>query len=185
MDFCEEDARKTVRFKQYGTERSLGCGCNHAQYELRAEGAVISNDTLGRYLKAKAATKIELNMTQDQVKVLAVDDINLRKGDKKSGCTVLLDEQTRKVFIILKGTTKEITKQALMASIPAAIFIRDGDGWLQASPETPADLRSYFYVPDGRVEESIKYAGLTSAKAQKYRNTLKLLELADLSLIHI
>lgn len=226
VDFCEEDARKTVRFKQHGIERSLGCGCNHAQFELRAEGAVISNDTLGRYLKAQAATEIELNMTQDQVKILAVDDINLRKGDKKSGCTVLIDEQTRKVLIILKGTTKEITKQALemfpsaqflsrdrasayasagaecaktqvadrfhliknaqdvvkqalMASVPAAIFIRDGDGWIQASPETPADPRSYFYVPDERVEESIKYAGLTSAKAQKYRNTLKVLELAD------
>ncbi len=225
-DFSEEDARKTVRFKQYGIERSLGCGCNHAQYELRAEGAVISNDTLGRYVKAQAAKKIDATITENRVKVLAVDDVNLRKGDKTSGCTVLLDEESHKVLIILKGTTKEITKQALevfpyaqffsrdrasayaaagaecgkiqiadrfhliknaqaaieqalMASIPASIFIRDGDGWVRAVTEDAADCKPYFHVPDERIEEAIQLARLTPAKAQKYKNTLKLLELAD------
>ncbi len=226
-DFSEEDARKTIRFKKYCIERSLGCGCNHAEYELRAEGAVISNDTLGRYLKSETAVKIESNITRDDVKVLAVDDINLRKGDKSSGCTVLLDEETHKVLIIIKGTTKEMTnralemfpsaqffsrdracayssagaecgktqiadrfhliknaqdavKNALMASIPATIFVRDGDGWMQASPDDSSfNSKPYFYVPDERVEECIQLAGLTPAKARKYRNTLKLLELAD------
>lgn len=225
-DFSEEDARKTVRFKKYCVERSLGCGCNRAEYELRTEGAVISNDTLGRYLKSEAAAKIESNITRDDVKVLAVDDINLRKGDKRSGCTVLLDEETHKVLIIIKGTTKEVTKRALemfpsvqffcrdratayssagaecgktqiadrfhliknaqeavksalMASIPATIFVRDGDGWMQASPDESTDFKQYFYVPDEKAEEYIKLAGLTPAKARRYRNTLKLLELAD------
>jgi hypothetical protein len=225
-DFSEEDARKTIRFKKYCIERSLGCACNHAEYELRKEGAVISNDTLGRYLKSEAATKIEANITRDDVKVLAVDDINLRKGDKKSGCTVLLDEETHKVLIIISGTTKEMTKRALemfpsaqffsrdratayssagdecgkiqiadrfhliknaqeaiknalMASIPATIFIRDGDGWVQTSPEDSVNSTPYFCVPDERAEEYIKLAGLTPTKARKYRNTLKLLELAD------
>ena len=226
-DFSEEDARKTVRFKRYCIQRSLGCGCNHAEYELRTEGAVISNDTIGRYLKSEAAAKVEANITRDDVKVLAVDDINLRKGDKKSGCTVLLDEETHKVLIIIKGTTKEMTKRALemfpsvqffsrdratayssagtecgktqvadrfhlidnaqkaikdalMASIPATIFVREGDGWVHASPgEDVVNSKPYFYVPDEQVEECIKLAGLTTAKAKKYRNTLKLLELAD------
>jgi len=67
----------------------------------------------------------------------------------------------------------------LMASIPATIFVRDGDGWVQASPDDSLNSKPYFYVPDERVEECIKLAGLTPAKARKYRNTLKLLELAD------
>lgn len=225
-DFSEEDARKTVRFKKCCIERSLGCGCNHAEYELRTEGAVISNDTIARYLKSEAAAKIDSNITRDDVKILAVDDINLRKGDKSSGCTVLLDEEKHKVLIIIKGTTKEMTKRALemfpsaqffssdrasayssagaecgktqiadrfhliknaqeaiknalMASIPATIFVRDGDGWVQTSPDDSVNSKPYFYVPDERVEECIKLAGLTPAKARKYRNTLKLLELAD------
>jgi len=225
-DFCEEDARKTVRFKQYCIRRSLGCACNHAEHELRAEGAVISNDTLGRYLKSEAAAKIEANITRDDVRVLAVDDINLRKGDKKTGCTVLLDEETHKVLIIIKGTTKEMTKRALeifpsaqflsrdratayssagtecektqvadrfhlidnaqkavndalMASIPATVFIREGDGWVQVSPEDSEHHNPYFYVPEEQIEECIKLAGLTPTKGKKYRNTIKLLELAD------
>ncbi|MBT9141556.1 MAG: hypothetical protein DDT30_02156 [Dehalococcoidia bacterium] len=42
-----------------------------------------------------------------------------------------------------------------------------------------ADPKPYFYVPDEQVEEYIKIAELTPAKAKKYRNTVKLLELAD------
>lgn len=187
---------------------------------------MISNETLGRYVKAQAAKKIDATITENRVKVLAVDDVNLRKGDKTSGCTVLLDEESHKLLIILKGTTKEITKQALevfpyaqffsrdrasayaaagaecgktqiadrfhliknaqaaieqalMASIPASIFIRDGDGWVRAVTEGAADSNTYFHVPDERIEEAIQLARLTPAKAQKYKNTLKLLELAD------
>lgn len=224
--FSEEDARKTIRFKKYCIERALGCACNHAEHELRKEGAIISNDTISRYLKSEVAKQIKSNISQDNVMVISVDDINLRKGDKSSGCTVLLDEETHKVLIILSGTTKEMTKRALekfpssqffsrdrassyssageeckkeqvadrfhliknahdavkdalMASIPATIFVRDGDGWLQASPEETVRTKSYFYVPEEKVEERIRLAGLTPAKAKKYRNTVKLLELAD------
>lgn len=224
--FLEEKARKTIRFKEYCVKRSLDCSCNRAEYALRSEGAVVSNDTLGRYLKSAAAEKIESTIQQDQVKVLAVDDINLRKGDKTSGCTVLMDQQTHKVLIILKGTTKEIVeralklfpsseffssdragayssagaeagktlvadrfhlimnaqeavKDALMASIPATVFIRDGEGWMRTSSEESMTSKAQFYVPPERIEEYIRLAELTPAKAKKYRNTLRLLELSD------
>lgn len=225
--FAEEDARKTIRFKKYCVERSLGCGCKPAEDSLKKEGAVVSNDTIARYLKAESAKKIESNITRDDVKVLAVDDINLRKGDKSSGCTVFLDEETHRVMIIVKGTTKEATKralemfpssqffsrdrasayssaasecgktqiadrfhlvknaqeavkEALMTTIPATIFIREGDGWVQVTPgdDTPIE-KMYFYVPETIVEERIRAAKLTPAKAKRYRNTLKILELAD------
>ena len=43
-----------------------------------------------------------------------------------------------------------------MASIPATIFVRDGDGWVQTSPEDSVNSTPYFYVPDERAEEYIK-----------------------------
>ena len=225
-DFTEEDARKTVRFKKYCVDRALGCACHHAEYELRNEGAVISNNTISRYLKSEAAKQLEANMSQDHVMVVSVDDINLRKGDKSSGCTVLMDAETHKVLIIISGTTKEMTqrvlekfpssrffsrdrasayssageacgkeqiadrfhliknaqdavKEALMASIPARILIRDGEGWLNTSTDESIPTKSYFYVPEEKVEERIQLAGLTPNKATKYRRTVKLLELAD------
>jgi len=68
----------------------------------------------------------------------------------------------------------------LMTSIPATIFIREGDGWVQSTQcDDMIPLRPYFYVPEEKVEEQIRLAGLTESKAKKYRNTLKILELAD------
>lgn len=225
-EFTEEDARKTLRFKKYCMKRSLGCGCLHAENEIKAEGGVVSNDSIARYLKAKAAERIEANITNNNVRVLAVDDINLRKGDKSSGCTVFVDEETHKVLVIIKGTTKEVTKRvmekfssalflsrdratayssagrdcgkiqiadrfhliknakdavkdALMAEIPATIFIRDGDGWVQTTDDGSSKENPSFHVPEQSMEDRIRLAGLTPTKAMKYRNTLKMLELAD------
>ena len=226
-DFAEKDARKTIRFKKYCVERSLESGCKPAEDALKREGAVVSNDSIARYLKWESAKKIESNITCNDVRVLAVDDINLRKGDKSSGCTVLMDAETHRVLIIIRGTTKDATKkaiemfsaaeffsrdrassyasaatecdkiqiadrfhliknaqdavkEALMTSIPPTIFIREGDGWVQgAQCDGTIPSRTYFYVPEEKVEEQIRLASLTESKAKKYRNTLKILELAD------
>jgi hypothetical protein len=225
--FAEEDARKTIRFKKYCVERSLESGCKPAEDALKREGAVVSNDSIARYLKWESAKQIESNINRNDVRVLAVDDINLRKGDKSSGCTVLMDEETHRVLIIIRGTTKEAAKkaiemfsaaeffsrdrassyasaatecgktqiadrfhliknahdavkEALMTSIPATIFIREGDGWVQGTQcDSIIPDRPYFYVPEEKVEEQIRLAELTESKAKRYRNTLKILELAD------
>lgn len=50
---------------------------------------------------------------RNDVRVLAIDDINLRKGDKSTGCTVLIDEETHRVLLIIRGTTKEAAKKAI------------------------------------------------------------------------
>ncbi len=225
--FADEKARKTIRFKRHCVIRSLESGCKPAEDALKREGAVVSNDTIARYLKIEAAIKIESNLNNTKVKVLAIDDINPRKGDKSSGCTVLMDQEARRVLVIIPGTTKKAAKkaiemfseaeffcrdrasayksaatecgktqiadrfhlidnaqaaveEALMSSIPATIFIRSGDGWVQ---NTQSDgiipERIYFYVPEEEVEQRIELAKLTEAKAKKYRNTLKILELDD------
>jgi len=225
--FAQETARKTISFKKYCVERALENGCKPAEDSLKRDGALVSNDSIARYLKVESAKQIESNITRNDVRVLAIDDINLRKGDKSTGCTVLIDEETHRVLLIIRGTTKEAAKkaiemfpsaeflsrdrasayasaatecgktqiadrfhliknahaaleEALMTSIPATIFIRDGDGWVQATQcEDIIPVRPYFYVPEENVEERIRLAGLTEYKAKKYRNTLKILELAD------
>lgn len=225
--FAEENARKTIRFKRHCVERSLESGCKPAEDSLKRAGAVVSNDSIARYLKVESAKQIESNIKRDDVRVLAIDDANLRKGDKSTGCTVLLDAETHRVLLIIRGTTKKAAKKAiemfpsteflsrdrasayssagaecgktqvadrfhliknaqdavketLMSSIPATIFIREGDGWVQATrSESTVSHRPNFYVPEEKVEERIKLARLTEAKARKYRHTLKILELAD------
>lgn len=112
-ELTEENARKTLRFKRYCMKRALGGGCLQAERDIRDEGGIVSNDSIGRYLKAAASGKIEENIVKNNVKVLAVDDINLRKGDKSSGCTVFVDGEKHKVLIVVKGTTKEATKRVI------------------------------------------------------------------------
>ena len=86
--FAADEARKTLRFQRACVVRALGSGCKPAEDALKREGAAVSNDTIARYVKAAAAQQIDANLTRNEVRVLAVDDINLRKGDKSSGCTV-------------------------------------------------------------------------------------------------
>jgi hypothetical protein len=50
------------------------------------------------------------NLERDDVKILSVDDFNMRKGDSSSGCTVFIDQETHKVLIIVKGTTKDVVQ---------------------------------------------------------------------------
>jgi hypothetical protein len=226
-DFAEETSRKTVRFKKHCAIRALENGCKPAEDALKRDGALVSNDSIARYLKMEAAVKINSNITRKDVKVLAIDDINLLKGDKSTGCTVLIDEETHRVLIIVRGTTKEAAKkvlemfptaeflsrdrasayasagtecgkvqiadrfhliknaqaavaEALMTSIPATIFVREGDGWVQITPgEEDTPVRSYFRVNEEEVEERIRLAGVTESKAKRYRSTLKILEMAD------
>lgn len=112
-EFTEEDARKTIRLKKYCIERALGCGCKHAEKQLRAEGTIVSHDMIMEYLKKEGAQQVENNLNKNDVKVLAIDDINLRKGDKTSGCTVFIDVETHKTLIIIRGTTKEAVKKVM------------------------------------------------------------------------
>ena len=119
--FVDDDARKTIRFQQECVARALDSGCKPAEDALKRAGATVSNDTIGRYLKAAAARQVEANLNRNHVRVLAVDDIYLRKGDKSSGCTVFLDEETHRVLIIVRGTTKAVV-QRVLESFPAATF---------------------------------------------------------------
>ena len=55
----------------------------------------ISRDTLLRLVKAQGATVIAQNLQRRDVKVLAVDDVNLRKGDASTACSVFIDRPPR------------------------------------------------------------------------------------------
>jgi len=64
-----------------------------------------------------------------------------------------------------------------MAEIPSNIFLREGDGWVSITQES--DKNDVYTVPDEDLEKRIQLAGLSAVKAEKYRNTLKMLELSD------
>ncbi len=122
---ADEGARQTLRFQRECIARALDSGCKPAADALKRAGASVSDDSIARYVKAAAARQVEANLTRNDVRVLAVDDINLRKGDKSSGCTVFLDAETHRVLIIVRGTTKAVVKSVLEAFPAATFFSRD------------------------------------------------------------
>lgn len=69
-----------------------------------------------------------------------------------------------------------------MITIPARIFVREGDGWMridgQGDDETVLN-NNYFYVPEETVNNRVRLAKLTAKQEVKYRNTLKILELSQ------
>jgi transposase len=223
-EFTEEKARKTLRFKKHCRELALACGNLGAEYEIRAEGSVVCDDTISKYIKEAAAKVTKANTESDNVKILSIDDFNTRKGDSSSGCTVFIDQESHKVLIIIKGTTKEVVQkviekfpsakflsrdracslssagdacgkiqvadqfhlvqnihkaieEALTAEMPANIFIKEGDGWVKSTQQS--DEKEVNSVPDEDLGKRIQLAGLTESKAEKYRNTLKMLEMSD------
>lgn len=60
--------------------RALASGCKPAEDALKAEGASVSNDTIARYVKGAAAQQLDTNLTRNDVRVIAVDDIYTARG---------------------------------------------------------------------------------------------------------
>lgn len=58
--FAEETARKTISFKKYCVERALENGCKPAEDALKRDGALVSNDSIARYLKVGLPSKLNL-----------------------------------------------------------------------------------------------------------------------------
>ena len=85
--FADDGAQKNLRFQRTCVARALDSGCQPALDALKREGATVSNETIARYVKRAAARPLESHRARNDVRVLAVDDIYLRKGDKSSGCT--------------------------------------------------------------------------------------------------
>jgi hypothetical protein len=73
----------------------------------------------------------------------------------------------------------KVIDDALASELPANIFIREGESWLKAKPDGEEPEKVYFYVSEEDTEKRIQLAGLTTSAAEKYRNTLQMLELSD------
>ena len=135
-EFIGDRARQTNRFRQRCVDMALEAGGLGAERIIRREGSTVSDDTIRRYTKIAAAKETKLNLERDDVKVISVDDINLRKGDSSTACTVFIDEEKHKTLIIIKGTKKE-NVQKVMELFPSADFMsRDRATSLSAAGDT-------------------------------------------------
>ncbi len=85
------------------------------------------------------------NLERRDVKVLAVDDVNLRKGDASTACPVFIDGETHRFLVMVEGARQDVT-EAVMAQFPTVdIVIRDRGSAYAAA----ARARGKLQVADG------------------------------------
>jgi hypothetical protein len=207
-------------------------------------GIRVSRDTIIREVKKKGAIAVEQNLKRDDVKVLSVDDINLRKGNSSTACSVFINGETHRALVIVQGSSSEVAekvmekypsavmvsrdrgtayasaaeklgktqvadgfhlvqnihkaiKDALFLEMPHDLFVREGDGWVsmvdsayeEFIPDTSQQDNSKSLVvikpatlTVDDIDRRIHLAGLKDRQANKYRKTMKVLELTEIGL---
>ncbi len=89
-----------------------------------------------------AATVVAQNLPRRDVKVLAVDDVNLRKGDASTACSVFIDGETHRFLLMVEGARQDTT-EAVMAKFPTVeIVSRDRGSAYAAAAEAGANSKS-------------------------------------------
>lgn len=124
-EIADKDARLSHRLKEFALRTALESSCNGASKTLYSLGAKVSGDTIERELKKKGAIIVTQNLQRDDVNVLALDDINLRKGNSSTACTVFIDGETHRVLVIVQGATAEIAEKIIQQYPTVDIVSRD------------------------------------------------------------
>ncbi len=113
------------RLKTFLIRLALGSSINALPPTLSTVGMVVSRDTLLRLVKAQGAAVVAQNLQRRDVKVLAVDDVNLRKGDASTACSVFIDGVTHRFLVMVEGARQDIT-EAVMVKIPTVEIVSQG-----------------------------------------------------------
>ena len=124
---AEKNAQLSNRLKEFCVRLALESSCNGTSKALAGIGAKVSGDTIEREVKKKGALVVTGNLQREDVNVLAIDDINLRKGNSSTACTVFIDGETHRVLVIAQGATTKVAEKIIKQYPEAKIVSRDRD----------------------------------------------------------
>ena len=124
-EMVDKDARLSNRLKDFIVREAIESSCNGTANALKEIGVKVSKDTVNREVKKKAAAVVEQNLKRDDVKVLSVDDINLKKGNSSTACSVFIDAQTHRVLAIVQGATGDKAEKVIKQYPCVDIVSRD------------------------------------------------------------
>lgn len=134
-EITDKDARLSNRLKDFVIREAIESSCNGTSKVLKSIGIKVSTDTINREVKKKGALVVDQNLKRDDVKVLSVDDINLRKGNSSTACSVFIDAQTHRVLVIVQGATGAIAEKVIQ-QYPSAVMVSRDRGTAYASAAT-------------------------------------------------
>jgi transposase len=98
-----------------------------AERILKGQGVKINRKTIDRLILKYGGKLLEQNCYDDAAVLVnvGIDDINLRKGNKKTACMVVVDLVTKKILLIARGTTAKDAKNVLAMFPNIKIVSRD------------------------------------------------------------
>ncbi|MEW6663523.1 MAG: transposase [Bacillota bacterium] len=135
-EIADKDARLTHRLKDLGVRMAVESSCYGTSQKLKAMGTKVSEDTITREVKKKGAAVIAENLKRDDVKVLSVDDINLRKGNSSTAASVFIDAETHRVLVIVQGASADIAQKVIQQFPSADTVSRDRGNAYRAAATT-------------------------------------------------
>jgi|GEM_PF-1260036 len=124
-EITDKDARLSHRLKDFVVRQALESSCNGTSKVLKSIGIQVSRDTVNREVKKKGALVVAENLKRSDVNVLSVDDINLRKGNSSTACSVFIDAQTHRVLVVVQGATAEIAEKVIQQYPSVVMVSRD------------------------------------------------------------
>ena len=124
-EIADMDARLSNRLKDFIVRQGIESSCNGLSISLKKIGIKVSRETINREIKKKGAVVIEENLQRKDVNVLSVDDINLRKGNSSTACTVFIDAETHRVLVIAQSATCVVAQKIIKQFPTASILSRD------------------------------------------------------------
>ena len=124
-EIADKDARLSNRLKDFIIRQGIESSCSGTAISLKKIGIKVSRETINREIKKKGAIVIAENLQRKDVNVLSVDDINLRKGNSSTACSVFIDAETHRVLVIAQSATCEVAQKVIKQFPTASILSRD------------------------------------------------------------
>lgn len=121
----EKDAMMFDRLKDFIIRIAIESSANATSAALKQIGIIASRNTIVRLIKKKGAAVVEQNLQRDDVKVLSVDDVNLRKGNSSTACSVFIDAETHRVLVIVQSATCAVAQKVIKQFPTSSILSRD------------------------------------------------------------
>lgn len=159
VEFADKDARLSNRLKDFVVRQAIESSSNATAKVLKGIGIKVNNDTINSEIKKKGAQVVAENLKRDDVKVLSVDDINLRKGNSSTACSVFIDAQTHRVLVIVQGATVEVAEKVMQLYPSAGMVSRDrGTAYAAAAKKCGKDQVADGFHLVQNMHEAIKAA---------------------------
>ncbi len=126
-EIADPDDRLTQRLKDFIVQQGLDASANALARSPRPIGVRVSRETLLRLIKARGAVAVQQNLARQDVRVLSVDDIHLRKGQPSTACSVFINAETHRPLVMVQGATQKVAEK-VMRQYPGVEMVRRDRG---------------------------------------------------------